>query len=152
MFYRTPFDTSVWRFRTPFEELENMRRQMSNLFGSFADGPDDSVSAGVFPAINLTEDKENYYVRAEIPGVKNDDLELNITDNTLTLAGERKIPEESGDARYHRRERRAGNFTRAIAMPGEIDADKVEASLVNGILTVTVAKAEKQKPRQITVK
>ncbi len=152
MFYRTSFGAPVWRYRTPFEELENIRRQMGNLLGSFSNRSYESTGAGVFPAVNLTEDQECYYVRAEIPGAKNDDLELHITDNTLTIGGERKIPEESEDACYHRRERKAGKFSRAIALPGEVNSEKVEATFVDGILTVTVPKSEKIKPRQITVK
>jgi len=152
MFYRTSFNPPAWRYRTPFDEFENMRQKMENLFGAFSHRPYQSVGAGVFPAVNLTEDQESYYVRAEIPGIKNDDLNLNITENTLTIGGERKIPEESEEARYHRRERKAGKFSRAIALPGEVNPEKVEAALVNGVLTITVPKAEKVKPRQITVR
>ncbi len=152
MFYRTSFGVPAWRHRTPFEEFENMRQKMESLFGTLSNRTYQSVGAGVFPAINLTEDQESYYVRAEIPGVKNDDLNLNITENTLTIGGERKIPKESEEARYHRRERKAGKFSRAIALPGEINSEKVEAALVNGVLTVRVPKAEKVKPRQIMVR
>ncbi len=152
MFYRTSFGVPAWRYRTPFEDFEKMRQKMESLFGTLSNRTYQSVGAGVFPAINLTEDQESYYVRAEIPGVKNDDLNLNITENTLTIGGERKIPKESEEARYHRRERKAGKFSRAIALPGEINSEKVEAALVNGVLTVRVPKAEKVKPRQITVR
>ncbi|MDM8554027.1 Hsp20/alpha crystallin family protein [Desulfococcaceae bacterium HSG7] len=152
MLYRTSFSPPAWRYKNPFEEFENVRQKMENLFGTLSNRSYKSMGAGVFPAVNLTEDQGCYYVRAEIPGVKNDDLELNITDSTLTIGGERKIPKESEEARYHRRERKAGKFSRAIALPGEINSEKVEAALVNGVLTVTVPKAEKVKPRQITVR
>jgi HSP20 family protein len=105
----------------------------------------------VFPAVNITEDADAFYVSAELPGVNSADLDLNVTANQLTLAGERKISEEAADARYHRREREAGRFSRAISLPGEIDPDNVKARMVDGVLTVTIAKAEKAKPRQIAV-
>jgi len=151
MIYRTLFGTPNRRFGSPFAELENMRRQMDRLFETHRDRPVGRTSAGVFPSINITEDKDAFYVSAELPGVKSADLDLNVTANQLTLAGERKITEEAGDVRYHRREREAGRFSRAIALPGDVNADDVKAKLADGVLTVTVPKAEKAKPRQITV-
>jgi HSP20 family protein len=151
MIYRTFFGTPGRRFGSPFADLDNMRRQMDRLFDAYRDRPVGRAGAGVFPSVNITEDVEAYYVSAELPGVKTADLELNVTANQLTLAGERTIPEEAADVRYHRREREAGRFSRAIAMPGDVDADRVKAKLVDGVLTVTVPKAEKAKPRQITV-
>jgi HSP20 family protein len=124
---------------------------MDRLFETFTDGPSHHSGAGVFPLVNLKESKDNYYLRAELPGVNNSDLDLSVTDNTLTISGERKIPSETDAAKYHRREREAGKFSRAIALPGEIEAERVEASLVNGILNIVVPKAPKTKPRQITV-
>jgi len=151
MIYRTLFGTPTRHFGSPFAELENMRRQMDRLFGAYHDRPVGRAGAGVFPSVNITEDMDAYYVSAELPGVKSADLELNVTANQLTMAGERKISEEAADVRYHRREREAGRFSRAIAMPGDVDADHVKAKLADGVLTVTVPKAEKAKPRQITV-
>jgi len=110
------------------------------------------ASAGVFPLINLTEDKDKYYVRAELPGVKGDELDIQVTDNNLAISGERKIATEEEGARYHRREREAGTFSRMIGLPGHINADNVDAKLENGILTVVVSKSEAAKPKQITVK
>jgi HSP20 family protein len=128
-----------------------MRRQMERLFETYGDRSWSRSGAGVFPAVNITEDADAYYVSAELPGVNSADLDLNVTANQLTLAGERKISEEAADARYHRREREAGRFSRAVSLPGDIDPDHVKASLVDGVLTVTIAKAEKAKPRQIAV-
>lgn len=151
MIYRTLFGSPGRRFGSSLADAEEMRRQMERLFDAFGDRPQSRVGAGVFPAVNLTEDAEAYYVSAELPGVKSADLDLNVTANQLTVAGERKISEEAADARYHRREREAGRFSRAVALPGDIDSDEVKASLVDGVLTVTIAKAEKSKPRQIAV-
>jgi HSP20 family protein len=115
-------------------------------------GPYPRLDAGVFPLINLTETKDSYFVRAELPGVAASDLDIQATLNSLSISGERKLPPENQEARWHRREREAGKFSRMIAMPGEINPNQVDASLVNGILTVVVPKAEVAKPRQITVR
>lgn len=102
--------------------------------------------------MNITEDDINYYLRAELPGVKSDDLEINATDNNISINGERKIPEENENARFHRRERDFGRFSRAITLPGKVDSDKISANLADGMLTITIPKAESAKPRQIEIK
>jgi HSP20 family protein len=134
-----------------FEELERMRRQLDEMFGNLERGPFRIAGAGVFPLINLTEDKDNYYVRSELPGLKADEIKISVTGDSLSISGERKIPSEGETVRYHRREREAGTFNRIIALPGEVDADKIEAKHINGTLTVVIPKAEAAKPKQITV-
>ena len=149
MIYRRLFNVPTWQFRSPFGELERMRQQMNRLLEETR-APYQPTQAGVFPLTNLSEDKDNYYVRAELPGVKGDQLDIQVTGNNLAISGERKIAAQE-DARYHRREREAGKFSRIIALPGEVDTDKVEASLENGILSIVVSKAEIAKPKQISV-
>ena len=151
MIYRRLFDIPTWRIRSPFGDLERMRQQMDRLFDD-AMTPHRLPQAGVFPFINLTEDKDKFYVRAELPGVKADELDLQVTGNNLAISGERKIAAEDESAKYHRREREAGTFSRMIGLPSEVDSDRVEAKLDNGILTVVVPKAEIAKPKQISVK
>lgn len=151
MIYRTLFGAPRRPAGSSLAELEGLRRQMDRMFDAFSRHVPGRGDAGVYPAINITEDPNAFYVSAELPGVKSEDLDLNVTANQLTLAGERRIGEATGDIRYHRREREAGRFSRAIALPGDIDADNVKAKLVDGILTVTIPKAEKAKPRQITI-
>ena len=148
MIYRRFFNVPTWRFRSPWDELHRMRQQLEQMFD---DTPGQRASAGVFPLINLTEDRNNYYVRAELPGVKAEELDIQATANNIAISGERKIAAE-GDARYHRREREAGSFSRMIGLPGDINSDKVDAKLENGVLTVVIAKAEAAKPKQITIK
>jgi len=148
MIYRRFFNVPTLRVRSPWDELHRMRQHLEHVFD---DAPQQRVSAGVFPLTNLTEDKNNYYVRAELPGVKGDELDIQVTGNNLAISGERKIAAEE-EARYHRREREAGTFSRMIGLPGDINPDKVDAKLENGILTVVVSKAETAKPKQITVK
>ncbi|UCF90610.1 MAG: Hsp20/alpha crystallin family protein [Desulfobacterales bacterium] len=151
MFYRRLFNFPTWGLRSPFDEWAQMRRRMDRLFEGVM-APYQRAQAGVFPLINLTEDRTNYYVRAELPGVKAGELDIQATANGLAISGERKIAAAAEGARYHRREREAGKFSRMIGLPGEIDPDKVEAKLENGILTVVVSKAEAARPRQIAVK
>ncbi len=153
MIYGRMYGLPRWRFKSPFEELDRMRRQMDQLFEDLSGTRLRTLTrSGVFPAINLTEDKNNFYIRAELPGVQSEDLDIEATATAVAITGERKIPAAEEGARYHRREREAGRFSRIINLPSEINADQVKASLSNGILTVVVPKAEKAKPRQITVK
>ena len=139
-------------WRSPFEELERMKRQVDRLSEGLTGRFFGEPTAGVFPLINLTEDHDNYYVRAELPGIKADDLDLSVTGNNLSIAGERKILPEDENANYHRREREAGKFSRVISVPTQVDTTKVEAHSEDGILTVVLPKAESAKPKQITVK
>lgn len=151
MIFRNVFGLPTRRFGAPFSDLDSMRHQLDRLLDVFGERVSGRVGAGVFPAVNITEGTDAYHVSAELPGVKAADLNLNVTGNQLTLAGERKISEEAADAKYHRREREAGRFSRAVTLPGDIDPDKVSAKMVDGILTVSISKAQKAKPRQITV-
>jgi HSP20 family protein len=148
IYRRLPFST--WGLGNAFRDLDRMRREMASLFGGL-DNIIPRVSAGVFPAIKLSETGGNYLIRAELPGVKAEDLEIQATANNLSLSGERKIDAAGDEVRYHRRERDAGKFSRVIGLPGEIDADNIDAHLENGLLTITVPKAAAAKPRQITV-
>lgn len=143
----------TWDWTSPFAELERLRRQMDLLSeGLFGTRLRPAPTAGVFPLINITEDKDNFYVRAELPGLTAEDLELSVTSDTLSLSGERQGPAEDEKARYHRRERDFGKFSRIVSLPSPLDTNKVEATCVDGVLTVVLPKAEEAKPRQIAVK
>jgi len=151
MIYRRIFGVPGWEARNQFSELDNMRRQVDRLYqGLFS--PSARPGAGVFPLINLTEGKDCYTVRAELPGVNSTELDIQATANALSLSGERKIPEEDGGAKYHRRERESGGFSRVVSLPGDINPEKVEASMQQGILTIMLPKAETAKPKQISVR
>lgn len=150
MIYRRLFDVPAWRIRSPFGELERLKQQLDR-FSDLVATPYQERQAGVFPLVNLTEDKDNYYVRAELPGVKRDELEIEVTSNNIAISGERKIEPEAEGTRYHRQEREAGKFSRVIGLPDDINPNQVEAKLKNGILTIVIAKAEAARPRQITV-
>ena len=153
MLPRSIFSFPRFGSTNPFFEMERMRRQMDALSGVvFGEAPwRRELSAGVFPLLNLTESKDSYYVRAELPGIKAEDLGIEIVNKALTISGERKIPKEGEKVKYHRREREAGKFSRVIALPGEVDNAGTQAQIRNGILTITIPKAEATKPKQITV-
>lgn len=146
----TGFPSMGWPLS--LEDMERMARQMNWLSGGIFGRPGTSLfSAKVFPAVNISEDKANYYVRTELPGIKASDIKLEIIGRNLTISGERKIASEGENVRYHRREREAGRFSRVIGMPGDMEIDSVQAKLTNGVLTITIAKSEAAKPKQITV-
>lgn len=144
-------DFPAFGFRSPFDDPGRLRRQLDQLFGqTTADTGFARPRAGVFPLINLTENKDVYFVRAEIPGVAPEDLDIQSTERNIAITGQRKIPEDN-NAKNHRREREFGRFSRIFALPGDIDRDRIDASLKNGILTITIPKAEVAKPRQIKI-
>lgn len=136
---------------SPFEELNRMRRDMERLTEGFTRGYARSSGAGVFPLMNLTEDNDAYYIRAELPGLTADEIDLSVTGDSISISGERIITHEE-NAKYHRRERESGRFNRILNLPGQIDVDKVDASSVAGVLTIRLPKSEAAKPRQITIK
>lgn len=147
---RNWLDMPVGYWRSPFDELSRIKAQLDRFYGGEGQAGA-TPSAQVFPLVNITEDKDNYYIRGELPGIATEDLDLSVTGKTLTLSGERKIASPDGVS-YHRRERRAGSFSRTITLPVEIASEKVAASLADGVLTITLPKADEVKPRQVRIK
>jgi len=139
-------------FDSPFSDFDSVRREMLRLLDSVAGDPSGQPAAGVFPPMNITQDNDNFYVRAEVPGVKPSELSISAVRNRLSLAGKREIQREQDRASYHRKERAEGSFNRTVTLPTDIDADKVDAQYVDGILTLRLPKAEETKPRQIKVR
>jgi len=124
---------------------------MNRLLESFFDDmPTSRGYATGYPGMNLWSDGDTAYVEAELPGMTLDDLEVLVAGNELTISGQRKI-EPPQNAQYHRRERASGQFTRSLTLPWEIDADKVEATLRDGVLSVRLPKAESAKPKKVKV-
>ncbi|HOP46041.1 MAG TPA: Hsp20/alpha crystallin family protein [Desulfobacteraceae bacterium] len=152
MIFRRRIDVPAWGWTRPFGELEQLRNQMDLLTEGLSRGLWREPSPGVFPLMNVTEDKDTYYVRAELPGMKAEDLDISVTGDSLSIAGERKLPVENEKAKYHRREREAGTFSRIVNLPAQVDTGKVEAQCIDGALTVILPKAEAVKPKQIAVK
>lgn len=138
-------------FTNPFMELARMRKEMDRLFGDFMEQDAPLMSSGVFPALNVSENGDRIYVQAEIPGVKAEDIEVSVEGSTLTLRGERRS-EDVGQVSYHRRERKAGRFHKAIVLSCDVNSDGVQAEYRDGVLKLILAKAEHAKPKKIEVK
>lgn len=133
-------------------ELERLRRELGRLVGSYEDTGARIVATGVFPLMNVSENTEDFYVRSELPGMELKDIDLSVTGNSLSISGERMIAAEGANVKYLRREREAGSFRRVLHLPTEVDPGKVEAKYSHGVLTVRLPKAEKAKPKQISIK
>ena len=138
--------------RAPWRELDRMRRHMEGMYDALSQGVDTvRRGAGVYPLLNLSEDTDNLYLTAELPGIAPADLELSVHGESLTLRGERKIPDADKSVNYHRREREAGIFRRVVALPVRVNQDAVKASFKDGVLKVTLPKAAEAKARQISI-
>ena len=139
------------RMMNDFAPLFRLQNEMNRLFEDFfEDMPATRPYGRQYPAMNLWEDGDAAYVESELPGLTLEDLDVSVRGNELTLSGERKIAEQQ-NANWHRRERGYGRFTRTLQIPWEIDADKVEATLRDGVLTVKLPKAESAKPKKVKV-
>ncbi|HXV75182.1 MAG TPA: Hsp20/alpha crystallin family protein [Candidatus Polarisedimenticolaceae bacterium] len=108
-------------------------------------------SAGVFPAINVSEDPESIYVRAELPGCTPGNLNVTVENDTLTISGERHRSQEEQETSFHRREREWGRFRRSFSLNTRVDSAKVDARYTDGILTVVLPKAVEARPKQIPI-
>ena len=148
MFYRRR--PQAWATLPHFPSL---RRDMDRLFEALSTGGafEGPHSSGVFPALNVSEASDNYYLEAELPGIEANAIQLSVMGTTVTLGGERKIPELEERQSYHRRERRAGSFRRSLELPNRVDPERADAKYVNGILTLTLPKAAEAKPREISI-
>ena len=134
-----------------FSEVDRLRREVDRLFSGFTAGTEPYFSRA-YPTVILSEDEDNLYVRAELPGVKTEDLDVTLVEGRLMIRGERNIPEEHASAGYHRREREGGTFRRVMTLPERVAPGKVSAAMKDGVLTVTLPKREEAKPRKISVK
>ncbi|MFC5999253.1 Hsp20/alpha crystallin family protein [Quadrisphaera sp. GCM10027208] len=132
----------------PFRELDDLHERMSRLMESTFGETRNGLTSWV-PAVDIEETDEAFLVEAELPGVKRDDVTVELRDNELTIHGEIKERERTGVLR--RQTRRTGQFDYRVVLPGDVDADNVEANLQEGILRVTVRKAEQAKPRRIEI-
>jgi HSP20 family protein len=146
----------VWPSRPAFEspsgDFDQVRREMLRLLDEAAGETFGPVAAGVFPPLNLTQDDDNFYLRAEVPGIQPNELSISAVRNRVSLAGKREIQREHERVSYHRKERAEGSFNRTVTLPTEVDAERVEARYTDGVLTLTLPKAEEAKPRQIAVR
>jgi HSP20 family protein len=129
----------------PFDLFQDFEEDMSRLFTAGGKGT-------VFgPHLDMHEEGNDYILKADLPGIRKEDLKVTIADNVLTIQGERKSETEKKDKNYYRVERWSGSFERSVGFPAEVDASKVKASFKDGVLELTVPKSEKAQPKQIEI-
>ncbi len=140
----------------PFREMSDMQDRMGRLLGEFYGrrGADDVMRRGAWvPPVDIYEDGHHELViKAELPDMKREDIQLTVENQTLTIGGEKKMDAEVRDETCHRIERQYGSFTRSFSLPATVDTGKVSADYKNGVLTVRLPLREEAKPKQIQVK
>jgi len=137
----------------PFRELMTIRNTMDRLFDSvIAGSPTTWQPAAWDLALDVTESEDEFTVKASLPGINPDDLEITFTNNTLTIKGETKEEKDVEKAHYHLRERRYGSFARSITLPAGIETDKIQANYEAGVLKLRLPKAEEVKPKKIAIR
>jgi len=129
----------------PFSQVRNLQREMNRLF------EDSGSSNEAFPAVNMWSNEKEVVLSAEIPGMDPKDINISVKGDEMLFEGERKADEPGEKAKYHRRERGYGKFIRAFRLPFNVDAGKVSAVYKNGIVKVTMPRAEESKPRKISI-
>jgi HSP20 family protein len=149
---------SIIRYQMPelsnwssFDRLASFRDEVNRLFDFSWPSRDSGLFSGWSPALDVFDDKDNFVVKVELPGMKKEEIDLTLHDGVLTISGERKHEREAKEGGTFRSERYFGKFQRSVTLPAAVDANKVNASYKDGILTVELAKAEEAKPKQIAV-
>ena len=131
------------------QDLLNLQRQIDRFFGEDL-YPKSTFGRGIYPAVNLFETEGSVVLKAELPGMKKDDIKIELCANTLSISGA-KNQDYDKDVTFHRREREWGSFSRKIQLPLDVDAEKIKAEMQNGVLTINLEKAPTAKPKQITI-
>jgi len=136
-----------------FGRLSSLRDELDRLFESpwTELARTSQLLSGWTPALDIHEDKDNFIVRAELPGMKREDIDVSLHDGALSISGERKLEQKFEEAEVYRTERFFGKFQRTVSLPAPVAADKVKAQYKDGILTITLPKTEEAKPKQIDV-
>lgn len=143
-------ELSTW---PSFGRLSEIRDEIDRLFeaplAEFA--RTSQLLSGWIPAVDMYEDKDNLFVKIELPGMKKEEIDISLHDGTLSISGERKAGETSDGQEVYRSERFVGKFQRSISLPTAVAADRVKAQYKDGVLTITLPKTEEAKPKQIDV-
>lgn len=137
----------------PYRDVASVQDQFDRLLRqALGGGPDAAATAGAFaPAIDVEESEDGYTLHVELPGVPADDVEVSLEENVLTISGERRFYEDRSEQDFRRIERHVGRFHRSVRLPDRVRGDGVTATARDGVLTVSVPKAEEAKPRRIPV-
>ena len=136
----------------PLRELSSLQTEMNRLFNTVFDAPAAGTGARRWvPAMDLVETADDFVLRADLPGMSQDDVEIEVEDNVLTVSGERKAEHQERQEGFYRMERAFGSFSRSLTLPKGIDAGAVRAAFANGVLEVHIPKPEAAKPRRIEI-
>jgi HSP20 family protein len=141
----------------PVRELHTMQNEMNRLFNTFFDSPTpnngggNAVARRWIPAMDVVETNDHFVLRADLPGLSENDVKIEVEDNVLTVSGERKAEHEQQGEGYYRVERAFGSFSRSLTLPEGVDADGIQASFESGVLEVRIPKPEQQKPRKVQI-
>ena len=148
------WDMAMIRFNNihnPFERLFKLQKELDRYFNKDLFPVPSTSAYGLFPAINLFEMDNNFIVTMELPGFKEDEVNLEILDKQLKIDGKRKFDFDEKNVTFHRRERQWGHFNRSITLPDKVNREKVSANMKDGILKITIAKADEVVPKQIQI-
>lgn len=136
----------------PVRELNTIQSEMNRLFNTFFESPQGgSHPRRWIPAMDLVETEEEFVLRADLPGVSENEVNIELDDNVLTVSGERTSEHEERKAGYYRVERSSGSFSRSLTLPEGVDADRIAASFARGVLEVRIPKPEVRKPRKVSI-
>jgi HSP20 family protein len=142
----------------PVRELHTIQQEMNRLFNTFFDAPGASSggsgNGGVrrwMPAMDLVETDEHFVLRADLPGLDEDDVKIEVANDTLTVSGERRFEQEVKKDGFYRLERGSGTFARSLTLPEGVDADAIAASFDKGVLEIRIPKPEERKPRRVEI-
>jgi HSP20 family protein len=144
---------AITRWR-PFRDVVSVQDEMNRLFEDIVGHRPARVhwtNGDWNPSVDVTEDKESVVVKAEMPGMKKDDVKISVQDNVLTLKGEKKQEKEEKESDYHRIERSYGSFCRSFELPTAVRTDKIKANYKDGVLSITLPKTEEVKPKEIPI-
>lgn len=140
--------------RRPMRNLLNLHNEMGRIFGdAFGSQENETDTEATYwmPTVDISEMENGYEIRAELPGVSQDDVNVSVTDNLLTIKGEKRQEAETDGKNYHRVERRYGSFQRRFTLPAEVNADSIKAEFSDGVLTLSIPKPEAAKPAEIPI-
>ena len=145
--------TNLMSRRQPFRDAAGMHNDVERVFRDMLGSFESPATAGAFaPALDVAETEDEFTLVVELPGVSPEDVDITLEENVLTISGERTFYDEKTEDTFRRVERAFGRFHRAVRLPDRVAGDRVEASYTDGLLTVTVPKAEEAKPRRIEVR
>lgn len=135
----------------PIDDLFDIQENINRIFGNYLSARGSAKVIGWMPAVDITESDSEYVIKADIPGMKKEDIKISLENNTLTISGERKEEKEEKGKNYVKKEKNYGSFMRSFALPHTVDAKGIKATYKDGVLSINVPKTEEAKPKEIKI-